>query len=371
MPLTRHLYELDEVVSALQTCLCRNWPRAHFWAWELVQSSEEALAFSTIYQTWLEYGGARFYNQLIKPTTPLAWSTLVLHVRFACRTVFPALSLLNEAATQETPPTIEGTVATPTPKAFLTAAAKEISDLKQITRIWKTLHAAVSTKNVRGALWILQALHPILSIDTIWLAIAALSPATPWFQANATAHPESQILHQANALIAACVDPASMPEDAPAVEHYVRDWEKWSAVVGRRTARIHEIPTEALHRETTRGRIPSKYTNIDDVRDPAVELINGCAWWRSQTAAMGIHLDEDGAVVFPSDDILEAFYERYFPDDIPDEWSARDQQKSHGRGCADTAPAPPPTLVIREESVSHWPLLTTTVEELSTRLSKL
>jgi hypothetical protein len=352
MPLTRHLYEIDEVVSALQTCLRRNWPRAHYWTWELVQSSEEALAFSTIYQTWLEYGGSRFYTEMTQPKTALEWSRLVLHVRFACRTVFPALSLLNEAIAAQ-PPEIEIAIpAAPTPKPFLTAAAKELGNLKKITRIWKMLQIAVSTKKVRTSLWILQALHPILSSDTIWLAIAALSPAATWFRANATAHPESQILHQANALIAACVEPALLPEDAPAVEHYVRDWVKWTAVVGRRAARIHEIPTEALHRETTRGCIPSRYTNIEDVRDPAAELINGCTWWREQAAAMGIHTDE-GAVVFPSDDVLEAFYEQYFPDDIPDEWSARDQQKSHGRGCAETAPPPPPILAIREEPVDE------------------
>ena len=29
---------------------------------------------------------------------------------------------------------------------------------------------------------------------------------------------------------------------------------------------------------------------------------------------------------------MEEFYEKYFPDDIPDEWSKKDQQKSHGDG---------------------------------------
>jgi hypothetical protein len=33
-----------------------------------------------------------------------------------------------------------------------------------------------------------------------------------------------------------------------------------------------------------------------------------------------------------NDDIREAFYDLYFPDDIPDEWSAADQEKSHGYG---------------------------------------
>ncbi len=33
-----------------------------------------------------------------------------------------------------------------------------------------------------------------------------------------------------------------------------------------------------------------------------------------------------------ADEIREAFYDMYFPDDIPDEWSAKDREKSHGYG---------------------------------------
>lgn len=35
-------------------------------------------------------------------------------------------------------------------------------------------------------------------------------------------------------------------------------------------------------------------------------------------------------LVFPNDDALEEFYARYFPNDIPDEWSNAERQKSHG-----------------------------------------
>ena len=38
--LTRNLYEIDEVVAALQLCLWKRWPQAMFWAWELFVSEE-------------------------------------------------------------------------------------------------------------------------------------------------------------------------------------------------------------------------------------------------------------------------------------------------------------------------------------------
>jgi len=36
------------------------------------------------------------------------------------------------------------------------------------------------------------------------------------------------------------------------------------------------------------------------------------------------------------DDELEAFYQSTFPDDIPDEWSLKDQKMSHGQGVLRT-----------------------------------
>ena len=380
MPLTRNLYEIDEVVSALQICLRRNLPAAHFWTWELVQSGEDELALNTLHDTWLRYGGGRDPMLLaIKPITPADWSSLILRVRYASRPRTPALPLLNEVATAEPPSVPAPAIPKPSPKPFLVAAAADNVDLKVSTRIWKYLHAAIAAGNRQATLWALQAMQPIMSPDTIWLAIDALaSPAAPAIQllkAHATPHPESQLLHQATSLLIACVAdtelPAfmSLPEDAPAVEHHIRDWNRW--IPGRRASRLQEIPVDALHKETTRGRIPGRYTNIEDIRDPIAELPQGCRWWREQTAAMGVHINEEGALVFPSDDVLEAFYERYFPDDIPDEWSAKDQQKSHGRGTAETAPAPPVALKIREEPAATWPLPTATVEEITARLSKL
>ena len=51
-----------------------------------------------------------------------------------------------------------------------------------------------------------------------------------------------------------------------------------------------------------------------------LQALKGCPFW--DTALESIVDDET----------KEAFYEKYFPDDIPDEWSLEDQKKSHGFG---------------------------------------
>ena len=87
MPLTRHLYEMDEVVAALQLCL-RGYhgytTRALFWAWELVVSDEPGTAEGTIKNTWLAYGGGFDPTLMaLKPTEPKHWVSLVLRANEA------------------------------------------------------------------------------------------------------------------------------------------------------------------------------------------------------------------------------------------------------------------------------------------------
>jgi hypothetical protein len=86
------------------------------------------------------------------------------------------------------------------------------------------------------------------------------------------------------------------------------------------------------------------YTNIEELRDPLPSLLSGCTFWRQAALSAGAFYNADtDQVWFPSDESLEYFYATYFPDDIPDEWSLADQQKSHGVGCAETAPPAPLT----------------------------
>jgi hypothetical protein len=201
--LTRNLYELDEVVAALQLCLQTVNPQAFFWAWELYVSEEDIIKI--LQQTWLTHGA---------PNDPKLFKNLIL-----------------------------------TPETTVTTCSRVL--------------AAIAKK---------KKMSP---------------PATP-------------------------------------------DWSLWPTLKGRK-ARLHAIPLEALHQDTTRGSMLTKYTNITDLREPILLLPTACAFWRRVTAEAGFKTGDD-EVEIPEDEMYETFYDLYFPDDIPDEWSAADQQKSHGRG---------------------------------------
>jgi len=63
-------------------------------------------------------------------------------------------------------------------------------------------------------------------------------------------------------------------------------------------------------------------------------------YWTTVWSTEGKGLESD-RLVFKDDVACEAFYEKYFPDDIPDEWSAEERAKSHGQVCAQGAPKNP------------------------------
>jgi hypothetical protein len=91
---------------------------------------------------------------------------------------------------------------------------------------------------------------------------------------------------------------------------------KWSALTGRRARRAFAVPVECLYGITDRGCLSQKVSTIGELR--------------------GIHdrlVAERGLI---AEDELEAFYAYAFPDDIPDEWSLEDQEKSHGPGVLRT-----------------------------------
>ena len=366
MPLTRHLYEMDEVTAALQLCLRRGGARALFWTWELVVSEEGPAAFNAIRHAWLLWGGGHdpdliTAHQPPAATDAAAWILLTDRVSAAITAAgtLTADKLLPRAAPSQrtAAPAYQRRVAA----AFATAVAdQEGIPRAEAAAFWETLATAPRLL----ALWLIQAGSERLCADSIWLAIqmiAALHPqpvrtAVAALRAAATPHPDSQVLHQTAAILALRVSPETATAKAKTIPGAtsLRDWDTWTALVENpRAARIHAIPADALHAQTTRGSLSAKYTNDADIHNPVALLPAACRWWRTQTATAGLQVDPlTEAVIWSSDEAQEAFYGRYFPPliDIPDEWSKADRAKSHGRGVQETAP-PAPTPTLLEESV--------------------
>jgi hypothetical protein len=363
MPLTRHLYESDEVVAALQLSLrTGDKTAALFWTHELVVSDEQPIALQTLRSTWLRWGAPNDYTILTQDFSP----SLVYRVARAIeQTIASALvapiNLLNAAAAAAAPP--------PTPVIAFTKLQQEArhlratgfakiatesgeTDMPTAYAWWLSLEYAVRTQAPAAAMWYLQWAQPVLCADTIWSAITAITAAphrsmAATIRIAASAHPTCQLLHQAAVILIITYRKETGTDVTPMVAE--AQWATWAPTIGRRAGRILAIPVEALHASTTRGTLPATYTNIDDCRNPLTLLPVACRFWRNAITLAGMSVTADREdVIFPDDDILEQFYATYFPDDTPDEWSTTDQQKSHGRGHADTAQQDPATVFVSD-----------------------
>jgi len=97
-----------------------------------------------------------------------------------------------------------------------------------------------------------------------------------------------------------------------------------SLPIGRKSARLYAIPSLALY-GTARGTTLCSHYHIKGLYD-VEKGIRGCPFWDETFKGY----QKNGKWV--SDDAMEAYYEEYFPDDIPDEWTKEEKLKSHGQG---------------------------------------
>lgn len=136
---------------------------------------------------------------------------------------------------------------------------------------------------------------------------------------------------RACAIAAVCLDSKRLTESLQPlictlpieIQQYLSEWK---SLVGRRKRRIFKIPSECLYKRTQRGCLSNTQTNLKDLYSLNHDTLEekGCPFWKKV-------LDEE--VPWLDDDRKEEFYDIYFPDDIPEEWSKEDQEKSHGFGA--------------------------------------
>ena len=347
MPLSRHFYSLDEVQAALLYTTSHNTPaEALFWCQELVMSGSISEAISTLFQSWLWHTGPTRLQWLVN-----VWQSSLITEELSEDDILLATyrlaaipqnqrdnSLWNILVlTMENPSKMPDRVTRKTPKVL----DKEIDDKKELYFI-----RAMFQGKARSAWWISQYLDE----DRVWMLL-------DWFLNNVYStfkeqykvcflalqsyelllgykSAEYDIIVRCAAINMMCI-PLKRQELSFKVEPEIdvrtaQMLNELELSIGRRDRRVHKIPTACLYGITARGR--SQWTQKNYIQLYNVEkYLIGCPFWDEVLSEYANVLDS-GVIQWHSDDVMEQFYNKYFPDDIPDEWSLLDQQKSHGDG---------------------------------------
>lgn len=347
MPLSRHFYSLDEVQAALLYTTSRNTPsEALFWGQELILSGSISEAISTLFHSWLWHTGPMRLQWLVN-----VWRSSLITEELSEYDILLAtyrLAAIHQSQrdnslwnilvlTMENPSKMPDSVTRKTPKA----CGKGIDDKKELYFV-----RAVFQGKARCAWWISQ----YIDVDRVWSLL-------DWFLKNVHTvfkeqyticlealqsyelllgykSAEYDIIVRCAAINMICIS-LKRQELSFKVEPEIdirtaKMLNELELSVGLRERRVHKIPTACLYGITMRGRAQWTQNNYVQLYNVEKYLI-GCPFW-DEVLVKYATIINSGVIQWHSDDTMEQFYNKYFPDDIPDEWSLLDQQKSHGDG---------------------------------------
>ncbi len=349
MPLTRHFYSFDEVQAALQHTTWRNNQlESLFWCQELLLSGYVGEAISTLFQCWLLQTGPMCLQWLIDAWKSLASdelsedAILLATYKLACFKKHDN-SLWNILCiTAQNPDKIPDRL---TRKALKNAPTIDKKELYFINSIYQG--------KARCAWWISQ----YMSAESIWNLLdwvsknvypkyteqycICLDALKNYDKLLGYKSDEYDIIIRCMAIIMFCISSKMCESSFMTLTNTIdsgciQSMDEWSKIIGSRARRIYSIPNLCLYGVTLRGQskwAQNNYYQLNNIE----KYINGCPFWDEVLEEYGTRTkngDDDGAkeIKWNSDESEEEFYDKYFPDDIPDEWTKKDKQKSHGDG---------------------------------------
>ena len=337
--LSRHFYALDEVHAALTYCSRRNDPvEMLFWCQELLLSGHIGETISTLFEAWLWHKGPCHLSWLIHAWTTLRSESLAAEdilLSAAQLSMIPhdkqdhSLWNILALATAEMPDRI-----TPCTPSWMNDLMNDIIDNKELYLI-----RALYQGKARSAWWMAQQIVPsaVWKIIEMYAVQQQLESYTIILEA----------LHQYEHLLGYrsdeydmiilclavlyCCHPIQLSKELPVKlpVRYQESIQRWNGQIGRKAYRMYPIPSACLYGVTCRGKTKWSQSTVSSLNHIEPSLI-GCPFWEEAIAEYGVI--EKRCIVWNSDDELEDFYDRYFPDDIPDEWTKVEKAVSHGDG---------------------------------------
>ena len=307
MPLTRNLYREDEVTAALVFCAVRGrHVEIAFWCLELLDSGMAEELCSALERAWKWGVGVRSLGWLREFRAAAAGDSINadLMIRLAVGLAMApkdrSIPTILGADLSVQPDRVNVGEATGDPlEQFVWLAVKQ----RKTLAAWGGLNGlsdpdaflnrlAVSKHGIAGK-------KALLVLDDRAAAVAALCLSRDEFLSSWN---------------------YSLPE-LPS-EVCVAGWR---LLEGRRR-RVFAVPPDCLYYFTERGKTSVYDTNEKEImgRLERPGVLWGSVYWDEVA---------DWTAVRGNDDAREDFYDGHFPDDRPDEWSAADRAKSHGRGC--------------------------------------
>jgi hypothetical protein len=339
--LSRHFYSIDEVQAALYYTSMRGiHVETLFWAQEMILSGLYTEAISTLFESWIWQRGPFHLDWLVQAATTIASDEIVESEILLAAYQLNSLSkrdhslwsilALSTKYTDKPPDRI--TKKTPRVLPSVNISSKELYFVRAMYQGKAECAWWMARYLNEETLWGLLKWYNVNIIKEEYKEKYGIVLATLQSYESLLGYrsPEYDIVVRCLAVLSLSLHPMqqeySFKEASKEIHRrHQDDLDKWQTLIGTKAYRIFTIPTAALYGTTCRGRSQWSQQNYECLNN-VEKYMKGCPFW-----------DE----VLKTD--AEAFYQEFFPDDIPDEWTKVDKQKSHGDGLL--APNEKPNLL--------------------------
>jgi hypothetical protein len=318
MPLTRNLYTEDEVVAALQLCILRGKTvEAVFWAKEMLDSQMIDDFIRAMREIWLlgfGIGALRWYERFseVVKSDELDESVLISYVVGLCCIGINGgrdTTFLVIKGYDGTPEVVRECVVPSSLSGLDSYFAASILQGRVICA-WRVLHF-IGAEVIELMAEYKHGIYGKMAIGILYrdypeLLIAALSL------------PKGELERR-------WLKP--FPQMLSEVALAIKEWE---AIINLRERRVYTIPHECLYWLTSRGYKDVYTTNEKDIMGSLEKSMKlwGSTYWDGVAETYG-----GWSAIKNEAEVREAFYDQHFPHDIPDEWSKKDRNTSHGCGA--------------------------------------
>jgi hypothetical protein len=329
--LTLHIYQYEEVICAFKwAIITHNCREAVFWGLELYDSGMMEDIFEVLVSIWIEHIGfgkhclTTLYDILgCQQSDELDRDTWIKHVY-----CWSNLRTMDSTAFQIL---VRGALISKTWTPYFKHATT-----------YDSLDGALTDCLKRGKLLEGWSIARGISSDVVWKVIEEHCEALSRLQAfeSIKALDVPDCLRRCACMILATISHATLvsslePLNATDIPSEIQSMvDDLDCELSLRRRRAFKIRPECIV-DCARTVLPTNQSNFKDIEINLEENLKRSPCWQ---LILEEYMEPD--YTWKSDFYKEMFYNSYFPhcvDDIPDEWSLKDKEQSHGRGLGKTA----------------------------------
>jgi len=321
--MTRNLYRQDEIIAALRLAVARGRSsEAVFWVQEGLDSDMDVDILQTLFTSWLYLVGMNRLSWLGWLLSLVTGQVAITEENIIALTVslvnsvgdtsiFALLAIGTEEVGESPPDHVAWTVLKnkiPGLSSHETTLVRAIEQGKFVLAwklslpLWKTGRAQAILEQMGSPQFPLSSLGPIYRDEFIW-PLRALS----------------LLIAKSTGCLHLVLEPFPVADRTN-----VANWAE-RKLLPMRQRRIYAVPPECLYSYTVRGSLRRDQSTHLDLTKNLQKFLCASPFWEQHEDAMKDNGEQ-----------RETFYETYFPNDIPDEWSVADRAKSHGPGVIPT-----------------------------------